>query len=468
MGMENPGAMYMRAPASRIRCLWVVLLGLWGPFAPAEVTIRQIQGVSPVKTLVTAQDVYKWRRDYPSAAPRNYSRPLSWAQTLDNPDKIGTGVHNGYSMWSCRHGDYYMAYIGMDSHIAMYDRTRGVLGVIPATQYNGIYFDAEPRWLRTTDSSFIYHLPRGVYVQNLLSYHARETLFVPEGSILDGLILKSTGGESDVDNLGRYYSLAAYKYDTDKRTSSDYTVAVLDVMAGKLLPVAIHMNVAAADITPDGQWLFLVRKTGSKDTRYKICRIDDLAQGNFNPTILDSSQVNGAYEIGHRGYALDESGRTVLVYQDNRDDWFKYYVFEEKKSHPIAHMDHDLEMWNNESSVIGQHPAKTSYPGARGWAMISTYSENLDHPAWSANRIFMLRVKPYDGNVEALTVTSTMNRWPRELAKTKAYFAESFASMAPDARTINWGGNDLGKGNVSLKEVVLPENWNPLLKTGSD
>ncbi len=55
-----------------------------------------------------------------------------------------------------------------------------------------------------------------------------------------------------------------------------------------------------------------------------------------------------------------------------------------------------------------------------------------------------------------------------ELGKTKAYFAEAYASMAPDARTITWGANDLGRDNVSLREVVLPEGWNPLLKTAPE
>ena len=161
--------------------------------------------------------------------------------------------------------------------------------------------------------------------------------------------------------------------------------------------------------------------------------------------------MNGqGQSIGHNGWAYDQDGNEVLVYQDNVDDWMKAFDPEKGKSFNIYYMG----WWGWDG---GFHIGSMKNPALKGWMFYSSYENKPEQDGtarWDENQMMMIEVKPWDeaDPPRIWRLASTQNLW-------RSYMSEAWAAIDPRGRHIIWAANRGATTNLETYIMDLPADW---------
>lgn len=334
-----------------------------------------------------------------------------------------------------------------DGRIGVYDwaahKFLGTLAMSASKELNTIF---DPTWDRNRAGWVTWHdvdWPRVMRQPWDSPSSATQVAKLP-----DGYVLFSNGGEADTDDKGLYYAV--------KRSKGGYAPAtgkyqapqcgVCDLTAGKFLEGWVDGNPNAIDIAPNGKWFaWLNHEDAAAAEPNRLYRIADLAAGEIKPVMVDSAVTTGVISgvrmpvksLGHNGWAYLADGRCVLVYQDNRDDWMKFFDPETGKSTRICTL--------AAIGGVGQHIARAGRPG---FALVSTYGAGLADP-----QICWLELAT--GKVTKVCSTNVKAAWTI-YNPGNAYFTEGYASVDVKGENAFYAGNLAGTDNLEAYRVVLP------------
>jgi len=348
------------------------------------------------------------------------------------------GLTNGYSRFanSNINEEYALAY-STDQAVLIYRLSDGKpLGLVEYKEDRFIGESCNPRWdlsgRNGTETIIYYHIWEGtkIYKQDILEgYSTQEAVYNFSERILPE-------DHMDQDRYARYRAVRL-----------ENQIAVLDLRKKEVLPGKISSSsLWGCDISTEGKWLYVQGFNGTQEVRfYKIL---ELAQGN----ISNYSKLP-CKSHGHDGWAYDNNGNEVYIFQDNTNDWFSAYNPETGNRIDIIHM-------SEAGWTFGQHMGRIYNPQKGGWLLMSTYDVTND--SWVDNQIFMLEVKSHEAipKPRIWRIASTHNLYDDN------YFAEAFACISPDGNNIYWGANWMGQDNLELYRVELPRNWHEVLNAG--
>jgi hypothetical protein len=373
---------------------------------------------------------------FPTALPLGGGRTMAGAE--GNPN---AGQFNSYSRVNCENldGTLIMAQRSDGTFSVLKADTGEFLGTIPGSSQNPVHSGLNPRWARDGKPLEI------VWCGHDWNKVMRQTWDKPTTqaevcTAPSGHIFFNNGGEGDLSDDGRFMPV---------KLSTGYSggfyqgvkCGVVDIVNKKLLPGLVPGNPNGLDVSPCGTWLAYTDHEGKAvNGPNKFFRIADLAAGTVAPLHIDSAITSGVQSVGHAGWAKSATGATVFVYQDNRDDMFKYFDPALGKSTAILTF---LEMFGQWKG--GQHIGRHGDPG---WFCLSTYDcTPLPDGSWHpwANAIVMVELATKKGVI--VTPTKT---------KFAGYFSEAYACISKDGRRVYWGGNDNGADNLELNVAAVP------------
>ncbi len=248
--------------------------------------------------------------------------------------------------------------------------------------------------------------------------------------------------EGDWSDNMRYWAGALY-------IGRDYVVYVYDRVQNKTLPGVIHQApnpngityINAVDVSPDGNWLAVLTHTGTNwgDTN-RLYKISDLANGDISkPVPVPSAHPNNFFSIGHNGWALDTNGDNALIYQDNRDDYWRSFNPKTNTTTVIFYYT-DLGGWG-----WGMHLGRLSVPSKSGWIFMPTNGDPTD---WATDQIMMVQFKDRTSNPNIWRIARSNN----VLTQTRTSWISSKALVGGSS----YDGDYLIGTNVSIGQSVTP------------
>jgi len=353
-----------------------------------------------------------------------------------NPDypyagEPGRGQHNGYSKYSCANltGEYFIAF-GVQPWVnglyrrdgaferKLFHRTRDgrALGM-------GETWDI--RWDLSGESG----------TQNSIYYAFDDAIWRQDArTAAQELIARFPGwgvrheGHMDQSTDARWRAVSLLSADQKR-----YKLVLLNLRTGKAIDRPLPGG-ELSDVSPTGRWLQSGRRFYS---------IPDLDAGTTRSVELPCRN------FGHDGWAWDAAGRELYTFQDNTTDWMSAW-------NPATGERIDILNMNEMGYGLNQHMSRMARPVLKGWMLMSTYC--ADDGGWPYNQLFMLEIKPAAEHPRIVRLAPTQNHWMGG-EKSRSYFAETFASMAPDGRAIYWANNWLGTSNLEVYRLDLPAGW---------
>lgn len=352
---------------------------------------------------------------------------LPWSCTTPN-----RGFHNGYSRWSNVNvtGEYMIAF-RTNNHSSLYKTDGTYLGPVVPNKNHAIGESAEVRWDRSgrpgTETTIYYHFGSVFYKQDVLKGYLSAEVICDVGTSI------TSTGDMDGSDDARYW--------TKKLTAG--TCIVIDAYEKKILPGTVTQSPLGLDISPSGQWWTIVHSnTSAPEYGFRFYLMSDVISGDMSkPVYLPTLSA------GHNGWAYDKNGDEVLVYQDNKNDWFCSFNPKTREVVQFAH-------YSSFGWGMNQHIGRIINTNQKGWALFSTYSR--DESTWSYNQLFMVELTP---NPRVWRIGCTMNRRWVSGTDVGGYFAEAFASITPKGDRVIWQSNWMGESNLELFAIDLPENW---------
>lgn len=180
-----------------------------------------------------------------------------------------------------------------------------------------------------------------------------------------------------------------------------------------------------------------------------------ISPGDFSPAVSYhrdfSHPVTLPHGIGHADFAVDTTGRDVLVYQNASTDWIAMADLEtgaETNLLPIPFSD-NLDIGLHFSGNCDAHP---------GWVLVSTYGQQATARSWMDQCLFMVRLEP---NPVVWRICQTF--CIQDPALEKDYFGEAFAAINRQGTRVWWGSNwnRTGADNHRYEAYVaeLPMDW---------
>lgn len=220
---------------------------------------------------------------------------------------------------------------------------------------------------------------------------------------------------------------------------------VLDLTTKSPLPGTLPAG--EVDISMTGTWAMI--DMGDESTS-RFYRITDLAAGITNQYVLAPTASHG-----HDGWAWDADGNEVWIFQDNTNDWFSAFDPVTQQRTDIFHMGAFGWDW-------GQHMSRMIAPATKGWFLMSM-AEGTSGTTWYSDTLVMVEIRPAAekprlwrlGQMTSKYMFPTTGSDP----KIERYFAEEFASISADGKTVWFGGNWYGTSNLELYRMELPATW---------
>jgi hypothetical protein len=354
------------------------------------------------------------------------------------------GHYNGYSRhFNVNVTNEYAIAFRTNNHSSLYRLSDNKwMGPLTPNQYHALGEGKEIRWDLSgrpgTEYDIYYHVDQFVYKQNVLSGYKSQVLIATLPSPI-----KATA-DQELSNNARYMAVELTNYDN----------CLIDLYNKTILPGKINQDTSGLDISPSGKWFVMVTSAGTEYATkgFRFYRISDLANNDVSkPLYLPSAITNGVRSVGHNGWGIDYKGNEVLVYQDNRDDWFKAFDPENQIEYKIFNY---AELgWDT-----NQHVSRFININNKGWFLLSTYG--VENSTWANNQMFMVEIKNAAEGPRIWKLGSTFC-WRYDLAKIDigGYFSEGFASLDKDAKNIYWASNWFGKDNLELYKMELPVDW---------
>ena len=338
------------------------------------------------------------------------------------------GVTNGYAKYTNVNvtGEYAIAWASLGNRNGLFH--------LPDCKYIR-FLDSSATWLGEsndvrwdlsgrpgTEDDIIYSIGSKICRQNVLTGKSSEYVIHDFGVDI------AAEDHMDQDTNGRYRAVKL----------SDNTTAVLDMIDEKVLPVSLHSG--GLDVSPRGRWLYL-----GATTPIRFYDIQALAKGDTTRYSELPTMSNG-----HDGWAFDQNGDEVYVFQDNKNDWISSFNPATIERINILHMSETG--WG-----LNQHLSRFLNPAKNGWLLMSSYCK--DNSTWAYNQLMMIEIKPAEQRPRIWHLTDTHNkRWVNGL-DVGGYFSEAFASISPDGNSVYWGANWMAQDNLELYRVELPEDW---------
>lgn len=161
--------------------------------------------------------------------------------------------------------------------------------------------------------------------------------------------------------------------------------------------------------------------------------------------------------IGHHDPALTADGREVVVFQDIDHDEISMVDLADGQVTPLLTIDFTYTSIGLHFSGLG-----TDRPG---WAVISTYDDDLVAHTWMDDQVFLVELAPA-GRVVRLAFHHSISR--EDTPDDIDYFAEPHATTNRSITRIlfgsNWGSS--GTGHIETYMIALPPDWPDLLASG--
>lgn len=391
----------------------------------------------------------------PGLPPRNQDKPVTLCD-----GQPGAGFSNGYSKYPLVNvtGEFMMAF-RPDGLVAIYKfKPPTYYRTMAQSETNGLTEQNDPRWSRLPGEATIlyYWLGDTLYKQDVTVGLASAQVVLRAECQGEGRIY--SGGENDFDWSGRYWAAKFGHYDQAAGRFVNVRCGVVDLVGRRVLPGAVAQDPNAIDMSPSGEWLAILPHSSGTDLAAgnRFYRRTDLEAGDTSrPVLVDSAVVGGVRSIGHNGWGYNQQGEEVLVYQDDRDDGFKYFNPKTGASTQIFTMGLWGYSW-------GQHIASQKNPALPGWTLMSITGKSGggDEASFQVNQLVMLELKPWSEGPRLWRLGNTNNRYQN-------YWSEAFASLDTRGRAVYWAGNWRGTDNLEIYQLELPANWCDALRTGA-
>jgi hypothetical protein len=327
------------------------------------------------------------------------------------PDR---GFTNGYCTFTNVNvtNEYFLAFGYQPWILALYkaDGTFVKFLVHPATG-KGIGETADPRWDLSgrpgTEHDIYYHMWDGLFRLNALSGEQELIWKAPAE------IASEDHADQSRDALYRCEGSSGTLWLVNLRAKSAHNTRL-----GKVYEYGV---------SPSGAWMYRDDPYDTKPLRFY--HTGDIARTVDLPT---PSQ-------GHDGWAWDAAGREVYLYQDNKTDWFCAF---DPQRRTLTRMLNLTET----GYEVNQHFSRMP-ENCKGWFLLSTYGGK----GWAANQLMLVQIgeKP-----RIVRLGHNGNLWP--LPGVNDYFAQAFASIAPNGQAVLWGANSGGRENLEVYRMDLP------------
>lgn len=393
-------------------------------------------------------DVAKLKAFYtasPTAIPLNNARDLSW--TEGNPN-YGQGPGDSSKICPVSSDGKLIMARSSNAYYAIYDTaTQECRGSIPLSIYNGMPTGCNPRWMRFGSPDWIvFTVGTEVRVRLWNNLNMTETI----ATAPTGYQFIDCGGDGDVGDDGRYYPVMI---------STGYAngfwqnvkVGVCD-LAGKKLSAFIPGKPDAIDISPDGKWLLWADGEGQAGTSLlagpnRVYRVADIMfYPGFAVVNVPSAITNGVQSCGHNGWATLKDGRTAWVFQDNRDDYIKYWVPGEAECVNIV-----------ATKSMGYPNLHFSRHAPQGYTLVSSYGLQYPEyatPEWKALNTHIYLLELATGKPTLVSPTNT--KWTPTNAKDGGE-APAMTNWVT-ATQAYWCSNNNGLDNLECwtEPIVVP------------
>lgn len=373
--------------------------------------------------LTNIADIAAFYAANPKAIPFNSGRTMAWAE--GNPNAGQVVIYS--TVWATNADNTLYMALRTDNTFGVHRVSdNAFLGTLPGSDANPIGAGLNPRWARDGKPLDV------IWCGNSWNKVMRQQWDKPSTQAViceapTGKLFFDNGQEGDVSE-----QYMAVKISTGYVGGfyQNVEVGVVDYVNKRLLPGMVKAgNPNAVDISPDGKWLVWKDHEGqavNEPNRFYL--ISDLAKGVVKPVPVDSDITNGVKSVGHAGYAKTAAGAMVLVYQDNRTDWFKWFDPVTGKSTRIIE--------HAKLGYCGQHIARGA---PQGYFLISTYDILPMTPPAPPAQIALIEL-----------ATGKMIKQADPQIKRGDYWTEGPAAISTDLKTIYWGANADGGDNLEI------------------
>ncbi|MCX7957934.1 MAG: hypothetical protein N3B13_02715 [Deltaproteobacteria bacterium] len=361
----------------------------------------------------------------------------------------GSGIQNEYSRTDPENSDgRYIILRGNDGEWYLYSGENfTMLKKLEGINSGGQ--EPEPRWDSSNPDVFYYF-----FGSEIRRYRVSESSFETVHNFRNEYPLASfisTGTEGDASLDRRYwcFMLLNDAYNLLGVVSYDRIQdKILGYYSAASLPEGVGLNWTSMDMSGE----------------FCLFGYEDTGAGYTPPVAVFEKNLTYRLNLpdgatGHMDIAVDEEGRDVMVYQNNRTDWI---AMADLKSGTEINL---VEIPFATNGDIGLHFSGNNF-SAPGWVLVSTYgSKNPpsgNEHSWMDNQLFMVQLKE---NPVILRIAHTHSYTSLDYEGEKNYFAECFAAINRKGSAIYFGSN----WNIYTFEytdeyiIILPPDWTMLV-----
>ena len=243
---------------------------------------------------------------------------------------------------------------------------------------------------------------------------------------------------------GRFLPLAALDSSGQALALMIYDLAAGQVSSSLILPA--ETSLSGVMLSPLGDFFLAWYNQNCPDQPANAnlpCGVVSYDSQLLNPQAL--LPATGAADM-----AVDPSGREVLIYEDTRLNSVSMLDLATHQVEALWLI--DVHNGSLNLSISGQATMRS------GWALVSSYSPDVNDLTWMDNTIFAIELKP-NGRVVRLAHTHTQ-------ADASGSFAGPQAVPNPDFTRVlfasNWGHSGAGESDLYL--LALPQEWPGLVQ----